>query len=199
MYSQSDEDEVLSDLFNKIGTETKCLVDIGAGDGILYSNTRRFIENGWYGFLFDKMYDINNVHKEHITLSNLNFILTKYNVPTDIDLLSIDIDGMDYYIWKYILIKPRVVIIEYNQHIDSDKSIVIKYQEFFNFDNTDYYGASYLAMKKLGEELGYKIYDISPTNIIFIKNNINIESLNTQFSKREGFTHDTLNREWVLV
>ena len=55
------------------------------------------------------------IKKEHVIAENVNNILEKYNVPKEIDLLSIDIDFNDYWVWKAITVtKPRVVVIEYN-------------------------------------------------------------------------------------
>ena len=74
----------------------------------------------------------------------------------DIGILSIDIDGNDYWIWNEIeVIKPDIVIIEYNARLGSKLSLTIPYKSNFNrMKNlkTNNYGASLNALNKLAEK-----------------------------------------------
>ena len=97
-----------------------------------------------------------NIKKEKVDASNINFLLAKYSVPREFDLLSIDIDSNDYYVWKALEgYSPRIVVIEYNASFPPTESKTIKYDPNFVWDGTNYYGASLLALKKLGQSKGY--------------------------------------------
>ena len=79
------------------------------------------------------------VKKEFITKENINELFQKYNVPNNVDLLVIDIDGNDYHIWKEIKIKPKIVMIEFNQFIDPNINAIIKYEKNFKTKIKDKY------------------------------------------------------------
>jgi len=108
------------------------------------------------------------IHHEFITAENINDVFKKYKIPKDLDLLSIDIDGMDYWVWKALKWKPKEVIIEYNpQRL---KGV----QPYFAFNvwnkmEDSYYGANKDEMIKLGKEKGYKLKDFNSENLFFTK------------------------------
>jgi hypothetical protein len=78
-------------------------------------------------------------------------------VPEDLDVLSIDVDGSDYWIWEAIAdYRPRVVVIEYNSVLDPQRKLV-QPREHGSWDGTDYYGASLGAIRALGETKGYRL------------------------------------------
>jgi hypothetical protein len=111
------------------------------------------------------------VHREFITAENITPLLEKYGVPDSFDLLSIDIDGSDYWVWKAITKhRPRAVVIEYNASVSPAESRVIEYDPEFRWPRTDYFGASLLALKKLGEVKGYTLVgcDSRGVNAFFV-------------------------------
>jgi len=119
VYCQTGEDGVIEQIFNLIGTSFRYYVEFGAMDGHAYSNTKYLREaKGWTGLLMDCGYeDLSiNLHKHHITAENINELFELYNVPYDLDLLVIDIDGNDFYIWKALdeKYRPRLLVIEHN-------------------------------------------------------------------------------------
>ena len=103
-----------------------------------------------------------------------NELFEKYDVPDEFDLLTIDIDGNDYYVWEAIRKMPRVVNIEYNSHIPPNESKSIEYEPNFIWKGDDYYGASLLALKILGERKGYTLIgcDSTGTDSFFVKNEL---------------------------
>ena len=114
-------------------------------------------------------FDIKN---ERVTAENIQNLFKKYNVPTHFDLLSIDIDFNDYWVWKSIVdYFPRVVIIEYNSSIPFNESKVIPYDPNSVWDGTNYFGASLLALKNLASEKGYALVgcDSNGINAFFCK------------------------------
>jgi hypothetical protein len=173
-YSQNGEDGIIESLFNHVGTTNKFFVEIGVGDGT-ENNTRKLAEEGWRGKWLS-LGPIRHVPQGvesveiRVTAENVNRLLE--GVPQEIDLLSIDIDGNDYYVWDAIeRVSPRVVAIEYNPFLPPPTSRTIQYDPEFRWTFTDYFGASLCALNKLAERKGYSLVccDRSGTNAFFAK------------------------------
>lgn len=171
-YSQNGESLVIKEIFDKIKPVNKFMVEFGASDGYWLSNIRMFMEMGWNGLQFEGIGNpLNGVKKEFITKENINEIFKKYEVPKEFDVLSIDIDGNDYWVWETLEYEPSVVVIEYNSNFSIDQSYVLNYNVNHSFKTNNSYSASFTAMKKLGEKKGYFLYTESKfINMIFIKN-----------------------------
>jgi len=173
VYSQNGEDGVLEAIFAAIGVTNRFFVEFGCEDAT-ECNTAFLLEQGWQGLLMDGAGISRNpratVRKEFITAENINFLFHKYGVPEAFDLLSIDIDGNDYWVWQAITYRPRVVVIEYNAHVPPGDSKVIAYDPAFRGNGSDYFGASLRAMKELGEQKGYTLIHCKRTgaNAFFI-------------------------------
>lgn len=176
--SQWGEDGIIEEIFNRIGDGSKFCIEFGAWDGIEFSNTWNLWNNrGWGALLIESNTDRTNKLKEKISLfpevvaynafvtstgeDSLDAIIEKvYESPRNIDLLSIDIDGNDYYIWQNLSARPRVVIVEHNLTIPPIFDIVQK--------SGAYFGASAAALVRLGKEKGYSLVACTETNCIFI-------------------------------
>ena len=176
-YSQSGEDVILEKLFSEIDT-TNCFgVEFGASDGYWLSNLRMFINSGWQGLQMDGK-DYPETKQEFITAENINDLFKKYNVPREFDLLSIDIDGNDYWVWKALNYTARVVVIEYNSNFPHDLSLALEYNPEHRFDQTYAYSASFKAMCTLAKQKGYNLYqEVAYTNLIFTRNDIHIDPI----------------------
>lgn len=193
------EDGILSYIFKCLNQKCLFSIEFGAGDGIRNSITYPFRKKGGISLLMDgavmmdeyydgreldreiktsagvSEFDILNskagVKKEFITRENINELFEKYNVPDNVDLLVIDIDGNDYHIWKEIKIKPTVVMIEFNQFIDPNVNAIVKYKSDFKTKIKDRYtSASCKSMFLLGKAKGYTLLEVIADNMIFIKN-----------------------------
>jgi hypothetical protein len=186
VYSQHEEDGMLETLFAKIGTTNKFFVELGVENGE-QCNTRFLREKlGWNGLLVDAVGENPAlIKKEFVTKDNINDLFFKYSVPKEFDLLSIDIDGNDYWVWKELALRylPRVVLIEYNAKIPPTESKTIAYAANFEWDGTDYFGASLLALAKLGERKGYTLVACERfgVNAFFVRHDIARQS----FVKKE--------------
>jgi len=173
--SQNGEDGILEAVFVKIGTTNKYFVEFGSGDthecNTLYLSRCK----GWKGLWMDATYldRRGRVKQERITAENIEALFQKHHVPQEFDLLSIDIDGNDYWVWKAITnYHPRVVAIEYNSTIPPTESKTIPYDPNHMWDgSTNFFGASLLALKELGEQKGYTLIgcENSGTNAFFVK------------------------------
>jgi len=116
-----------------------------------------------------------DIKNERVTAENIQQLFKKYNVPKSFDLLSIDIDYNDYWVWKSIVdYNPRVVIIEYNSSIPPTESKVVPYDSEAVWDGTNYFGASILALKNLGFVKGYTLVgcDSNGVNAFFCKSEL---------------------------
>jgi len=178
VYAREGTDGVLKIIFYKIGTINKFCVEFGVGDGS-ECNTRYLIEKKGWNYLHmdcgDWAYSCTNIKKEFITAENINSLFRKYNVPKEFDLLSIDIDFNDYWVWKAITgYQPRVIVIEYNASIPPIESKVVRYEPNAVWDGTNYFGASLLALVKLGRTKAYTLVgcDSIGVNAFFVRNDL---------------------------
>lgn len=174
------EDQILWDVFQVIGTDSMFAVEIGAGDGVDKSNTRKFLDNGWRGLQIDafvytdssgNILSHSDVKHEFVTQENVNDLLANHGVPNPLDLLSIDIDGNDYWIWKALHYDANVVIIEYNCNFSYGCNRILEYDPDHRWDGTVCYGASLSALELLGNKKGYYLYqELNFANLVFVKN-----------------------------
>jgi hypothetical protein len=162
------------------------LVDVGAADGILWSNTIGLVRSGWNAVLIEadqNMFKsmVENVkahpaaHPVHLRVGcepevSLNKVLSDLFVPFDFDLLQIDVDGNDYWVWKSLIRKPKVVSIEYNSNFEPWERKAVKYDPEFRWSGDSYYGASVGAFTALAEEKGYVLVNHVPrSNLFFVR------------------------------
>jgi len=161
VHSQHGEDGVLECLFDEIGVVSKSFVEFGAGDGVWLSNTAHLrTARGWTGLLMEgsERADGELVKREFVNAENIELLLGKYDVPRDFDLLSIDIDGNDYWVWRAIEhYRPRVVVMEYNIFFALDAPMTMPYDPDHVWDESVYHGASLAALHKLADEKGYAL------------------------------------------
>lgn len=235
VFSQHDEDGILLFIFSLIGTTNKKSVEICAGDGIECNTSNLIINHRWVGLLVDgneqnisraKSFYANNpdtmfwppkVLKQWITAENANDFLEENEYKGEIDLLSIDIDGIDYWLWKAItVVSPRVVVLEFNHLWGPNESVTVPYDPQFKAEFTeygsDYAGASLAAFVKLGKEKGYRLIATNhiATNAFFIRNDISHEML-PEISPETCFNHQRTkfgmevrlpkvkNKDWLSV
>ncbi len=185
-YSQNGEDGVLAKIFEVIKPTSRFCVEFGAYNGVTGSNTYLLRRQGWDALLLDRMFENPQMHlyKEFITAENINALFERYGVPEDFDLLSIDIDYNDFYVWKSLDAKyrPSVVVIEYNASHPPDKDRIVKYKPYYCGDGTNYYGASILALYRLGRKKGYSLVyaDEKGVNLFFIRDDL-LKTCNVTF------------------
>lgn len=187
VFSQNGEDGVIEKIFEIIGTSSKYYVEFGAYDGILCSNSRFLKEDlGWEGLLLDGGFENRelNLFKEFVTAENINDLFEKYQVPFDLDFLSIDIDFNDFYVWHALSNRysPRLIVVEYNAAYLPHEDKVVKYSPFYLSDGTNYFGASILAFFNLARSKGYSLVyaDKMGVNLFFIRDDL-IDACNYHF------------------
>jgi hypothetical protein len=187
VYSQNDEDGIIAEIFHRIGPANRTFVEFGVETGI-ECNTAKLLVDGWRGLWIDanpqSVAAIRDnfasfiadgrlsVVESRVTAENINDLLAQSGVGRDIDLLSIDIDFNDYWVWKAIdAVNPRVVVVEYNATLRPPMSLVVPYRPETQWDGSNYYGASLDALVKLGTEKNYRIVgcSIAGVNAFFVR------------------------------
>jgi len=188
VYSQNDEDGIVQEIFNRIGTTNKTFVEFGVQNG-LESNGHYLLFNGWNGLwlegnkkcfkklqkCFEKPLSAKRLTaiNAFITADNINELIGENGkINGEIDLLSIDIDGNDYWVWEKInCISPRVVVIEYNGKFPPPCEWVMKYNPNHIWDGSDNSGASLKSLELLGRRLGYALVGTNKNgvNAFFVK------------------------------
>ena len=172
VFSKHGGDGILLYIFLKVGVTNRTFVEIGVEAGRECNTANLSINFGWQGTILDAnkewiesakiYYHGKKVKPVHcfVTAENINGLLMDNNFQGEIDLLSIDIDSNDYWVWRAITaIKPRVVVVEYNSALGL-RPIAMKYNPNFHYQkvykkNPLYFGASLSALAKLSKEMGY--------------------------------------------
>jgi|SRR5215469_2300266 len=214
-YSQNDEDGILDYVFSIIPTaaQVRFFVEIGIGppwnstveESGLEANCRLLQEKGWRGLFLDaqRYPDEYGVKQERVDAININPILRKYGVPENVDLISIDVDGQDFWIWSNLAYFPSVIVIEYNANLGMDESKVIPFNASYQWDGTKWFGASLRALNNLGKSKGYALIYANGVNAFFIKEGLVKNKQDFSFEKlyrfRDLHRADAVNRMWVFI
>jgi hypothetical protein len=188
VYSQNGEDGVLAEIFRRIGAPGRFFVEFGIewgvqGNSVFLADVMNwrglFIEGSpeYYQRLFRK-------YRQNPRVTCLNAMVEpdvvedlfrQGGVPEEPDLLSIDIDGNDFWVWQAIAsFRPRVVAIEYNSSLAAEVTQVQPYRPGAAWDGTDYFGASLGALRLLGEDKGYRLAhtDLEGVNAFFVRSDL---------------------------
>jgi hypothetical protein len=193
VYSQWGEDGIIDWLINKYPEIPKSFLEIGTQD-YKESNTRFLLINkNWNGFIIEadkaavkdiksqRIYWKHNLRaiNEFITKDNINKVIKKFNIPKKIGLLSLDIDGVDYWVLKKLsALDPSIIVCEYNSLFGQKKSVTVPYKSNFirskeHYSNL-YYGASINAFIDLMKKKNYFLIGTNSAgnNAFFVRKNI---------------------------
>jgi len=185
-FSQTDEDGIILEIVKRLGIKAGTFVELGVGSG-LENNTLILLANGWRGFWIGGE-DLAFNHK----LSPKRFVFLKawvslQNVAnlmrqglekiaiTELDVLSLDLDGNDYYFAQELLkigVLPKLFILEYNAKFPPPIKWTIKYDTNHSWDFSDYQGASLALFSELLTEFSYTLVccNASGANAFFVRN-----------------------------
>ncbi|HYW94323.1 MAG TPA: hypothetical protein VE870_01905 [Bacteroidales bacterium] len=191
VFSQYEEDGKLLFIFSVIGMENKQFIEIGSDDGVNSNSANLYFNFGWYGLFIDgnpksikrgKKFFSKYPHplfykpkfvNAKVTRENINQLVAEAGFKGEVGLLSIDIDGNDYWIWDALeVVDPKVVIIETHNEFGLN-NIVVPYDPdyFFPGKHPVYHGASPVAMTKLAHKKGYRLVGANELgfNFIYVK------------------------------
>ncbi|MBX9592553.1 MAG: hypothetical protein K2X43_24965 [Hyphomonadaceae bacterium] len=193
VYSQWGEDGIIEHLLRHVPIANATFIEFGVQD-YSESNTRFLLTNrNWSGLVMDgsadniatirrdPIYWRHNLKTEctFITRENINDTIKKQGVSGDIGLLSIDIDGNDYWVWQAIdCVSPRIVVAEYNALFGATAAVSVPYEERFERSRAHYsnlyWGCSLPAFAHLGEKKGYALVggNSAGNNAFFVRRDV---------------------------
>ena len=182
VFSQNGEDGILRYLLHRLGVATGSFVEIGAerheANCLLLA-----LHQGWTGVFVDGDPDVAAnltallehasdvlVMNEMIDPATVDAAMERWGVPAEIDVLSIDVDGADYYVWEAARrVRARIVVIEYNSALDPERALA-QPPNAQAWDGTVNFGCSVEALRRLAERKGYALVylESSGTNAFFV-------------------------------
>ena len=210
VFSQWGEDGIIQLILRHVRIGNAFFVEFGV-ENYLESNTRfLLINNNWSGLVIDgspdniahiksdPIYWRHNLkaHCAFVTKENINDLLKENGVIGDIGILSIDIDGNDYWIWDAIdVVSPAIVIIEYHARFGMDMSVTVPYDRDFvrsqKHHSMIYFGASIKALCGLAEEKGYAFIGCGSAgvNAFFVRRDLMVKEIK-ELTVEEGYVRN---------
>jgi predicted O-methyltransferase YrrM len=202
-HSQNGEDGCLLEILQRTGFEGGRIVEIGCGAGVESNAALLVCEFGWQGYLIDanadqiekaeQFYDSENagdrVKFRHgmVTPDNAESMLKDLLEGETADVISIDVDGWDFWIWQSLKkFKPAVFVIEVNASFGPDVSVTVPYEgstaghdPFRHEFRGWHHGASLKALTALGSSLGYRLVHVESTgtNAFYVRRDLMGDSL----------------------
>jgi len=217
VFSQFEEDGKLLYIFSVLGMDNKSFVEIGSDDGINSNCANLYFNFGWHGLFIDgnkksiergtyfyskyphPWYYKPKFRHAIVTRENVNELVSEAGYSGEIGLLSIDIDGNDYWIWDALEVTaPQVVIIETHNEFGL-RNIVVPYDKNYSYPGRHpvYHGASPVAMVKLAGKKGYRLVGANEfaSNFIFVKNGLGEEFL-PEVTVESVLTHPSVAEDY---
>jgi predicted O-methyltransferase YrrM len=186
VYSQGPEDGMIAEVFRRIGLGARRFVEFGVESG-LECNSAFLLVQGWSGAWIEgssrhagkahrnfKGYPVEVVN-DFVTVENADALIARLAGEDELDLLSIDIDFNDYWVWRAITtVRPRLLVIEYNATLPPDLRKTVPYAAQGGWTGSNYFGASLGALEALGLEKGYSLVGCSPSgvNAFFVRDDL---------------------------
>lgn len=193
VYSQWGEDGIIDYIVTRVPLPSKTFVEFGV-ETYTEANTLFLMKHRhWRGLVIDGSPDnIESIRRGNvlwrydlhadcsfITTDNINEIISRNGFSGDLGLLSVDIDGNDYWVWEAIdVVKPRIVVAEYNSLFGPTALISTPYRpDFFRTTahaSNMYYGASICALNHLAVLRGYSLVagNSAGNNVFFVRNDV---------------------------
>ncbi len=187
IFSQSDEDGIIAEIFRRIGVTNRIFVEFGAGSG-LENNTAALLYAGWRGLwiegsaracrtirrCYGKAIETGQLAlvAQRATPANIDGLIRSAVAERAPDLLSVDIDGNDAHVLSAIAcIQPRVIVVEYNAKFGPSLRYCMAYDAAHAWDGTDRFGASLKYWEELLRARGYGCVgcNLAGTNAFFVR------------------------------
>jgi glycosyltransferase involved in cell wall biosynthesis len=185
VFSQNGEDGVLAEILRRTGVSERFFVEFGVESGREGNCVYLADVAGWRGLFMEADDDLyRSLDRKYaaqpavrtimaqVAPENVEDLFRRAGVPAEPDVLSIDVDGQDYWIWRAISsFRPRVVVVEYNSALDPRRRLVQPYELSAGWQGTDYFGASLGALQALADSKGYRLVhaELSGVNAFFVR------------------------------
>lgn len=192
LFSQCGQDGILAEIFRRLGVAGGVFAEfgVGAGDGF-ETNSTALLLRGWRGFWFEGSPEASAILRQHfakplasgqlrlecafLTRENIADLFAQAGVPEELDLLSIDVDGNDVWLWEALRnLRPKCVSIEYNSHFPAGLDWRMPYRANHVWAGTMEYGASATAIERAGAALGYQLVacDLAGCDAFLVRNDL---------------------------
>jgi hypothetical protein len=207
VFSQWGEDGIIQFLIRNIDTPNKIFIEFGV-ENYTESNTRfLLVNNNWAGLVIDgSAENIDYIRKDpiywqhnlkavssFIDKDNINKIISENGMKGEIGILSVDIDGNDYWVWQSIdVVNPAIVITEYNFRFGKNKALTTPYNPGFvrsqSHHSMIYYGASLKALYLLAQQKGYAFVgcNTAGNNAFFVRRDLKPDCIK-ELTLEEGY------------
>src|SRR5262249_8661299 len=178
--------------------------NINRAVGFFRSKKDCIVHTGAAGLTFRRP----TIARAWITAESVNDLLRQSGCTGEADLLSLDIDGNEYWIWKALdAISPRLLVVETQNIIPADKSLTIPYRPDFSYHKApaeDFPGASLLAVVKLCRERGYRLIGAHRYgfNAFFLRNDEGLElfrEVTVDEAHDNPYSHWSKTTRWPVV
>lgn len=204
-HSYLGEEYIIDKYLNQLDEVNEYCVDIAASDGLTMSNTYFLWKRGWSGLaveynsqLFSKLsceyakFENVNLSKTMVTPDNVLFLLKTHQVPKQFGLLSLDIDGYDYFVLEQILseFRPALICTEINEKIRPPLKFTVKWDANYTWANDHFCGQSISQLYLLCQKYQYFLVELYYNNAFLIPREISpYPGLDPETAYCQGYLH----------
>jgi len=194
VFSQAGEDGIIQYLVSRVPIVNRTFIEFGV-ESYVESNTRFLLRhNNWKGLVIDGSEEhVRTIHQDRLTYArhdltalcafitrdNINELFLQAGFAGDVGLLSVDVDGNDYWLWEAIeAVSPRIVVCEYNAVFGEHAAVTVPYDPAFSRQNAHhsclYFGASLSALRHLAKKKGYDFVGCNSfgSNAFFVRRDL---------------------------
>jgi hypothetical protein len=171
VYSRGGEDGIIQEILHRVGVEARYFVEFGVKSATQCNGARLALQENWLGLFVEpdepKSQELVETYhsswgvrciRATATSRNIEHLLAENGVPFNLDLLSIAVDGNDYWLWNALnRWRPRLILTAYNSHYPPSQKWVMQENLEHKWDGTSYYGASLASLTALGRKKGYAL------------------------------------------
>jgi hypothetical protein len=211
VFSQFEEDGLILACIAALKIKQQTFIEIGSNNCVNSNCANLILNHGWHGLFIDGSEANLSIGKyfynkkpsvwhpkpqflqAFITAENINDLLSKQGFIGEVGVLSIDIDGNDYWVWNAItVIEPAIVVIE--THVEFGlNNIVVPYNPNYVYPgkHPQYHGASAIAMQNLGNKKGYKLVGSNKLgfNQVYVKRSADLQNIIPEIAVEETLKH----------
>jgi len=193
VFSQSGQDGIIEEILRRVGTTNKLCVEFGVGAGGGFENNSTYLlAQGWKGCWIEAdRAAVERIRQQMeflisagrlklllstVTVANISGLFEQLEVPKEFDLLSMDIDSFEFWVWRALSsYRPRVIVVEYNSFLPASADWVLPYEPNVVLKaGSIEFGASLKAFARLGEEIGYRLVgcDLTGSDAFFVRDDL---------------------------